>query len=478
MPTPVTLLRRRPGEAQHCCLVASVDDLLALASAVLSETHEVLQRRVIGKMRLQDEGFWGCLDSVLDELQQLERGGHAKVLDAQLFPEVLVVVELHMHLVERGTFGIIQVMPEGMHQEVQLEAETQKFPVLIGKVCEEGLAVADVAHILHGKGVEVISVDLHFDVVLFLLSVLLLLVIPLLGFAIRLALLLGGLLLIALHYPLALELLLSDGILPIRLLFVPVVQQPLPLVPLILEPGARLKVLDPLSQLLLCEPLLEVSSTSASICPGEADLVEAFFLSGDGEGCVCLPKFFLREVMRLRLPEGRLQLLLGQSDLCLSLFDGLLQSFLRFLRLLCSIFSSICNLQFLLRLLAFQNPFPSNLAGRLFLLIFEQFTLDGFLVVCRRLAHDNYGHLFEVRAVESSQRLRSLCRKEVVSHLHDHEALPQKRNHRVDEPLDAQVVQLSNAELKTWTVVAVPPKIAFRAVDATLLSPLEQRPIA
>mmetsp|Transcript_47709 Transcript_47709/g.107374 ORF Transcript_47709/g.107374 Transcript_47709/m.107374 type:complete len:272 (-) Transcript_47709:1113-1928(-) len=271
-----------------------------------------------------------------------------------------------------------------MHEEVELVPRAKQCPVLIDKIREEWLAVAEVRDILNTEDIDVFSIDLH-------------------GLGLLLAFLLLPLLLLC-EQGLSLH-----GVLPLTLPLAPLLNRLLPGSPLLLEPGAWLEVVHTLGELLVQHPLLEQLGTGCLVLPFEIDAVEALLFGRQGEAGVGLGKGLLSEVRQVHLSESELLLLVCQlnSDiffnLCILLLLLLLGFFLCLLvDLLTGLLLRRCLLGlpcfFGLLLFLLKKPLPLLLLGLLFplsqnlsLFVLHHNTLDTALELAVWLAHDHSG---------------------------------------------------------------------------------------
>mmetsp|Transcript_94877 Transcript_94877/g.164680 ORF Transcript_94877/g.164680 Transcript_94877/m.164680 type:complete len:249 (+) Transcript_94877:482-1228(+) len=99
-----------------------------------------------------------CIDAdrVLHKLQEFSKLLHTKRLQYEGLLEILLVVERKIFLLEAWTIWVIQVLVEGVYQEVDLYANARQSPILIRKLEEEWLAVTDVHDVVYGGCVDLI----------------------------------------------------------------------------------------------------------------------------------------------------------------------------------------------------------------------------------------------------------------------------------------------------------------------------------
>mmetsp|Transcript_91095 Transcript_91095/g.236162 ORF Transcript_91095/g.236162 Transcript_91095/m.236162 type:complete len:218 (+) Transcript_91095:989-1642(+) len=147
-------------QVQRCSLITSVQAELAVATVILCEPDEIIQRGVIGQLRFQDEGLGNDVNRVFDQLKKLNIGVDPKVCHIKLLPEIFVVIESQMAFMEGGALRIVDVVPVGVGQQVQLEAQAQHCPVLPSEIRIQGLSVADVVDVFNLEGVNLFCNDL------------------------------------------------------------------------------------------------------------------------------------------------------------------------------------------------------------------------------------------------------------------------------------------------------------------------------
>mmetsp|Transcript_72206 Transcript_72206/g.233629 ORF Transcript_72206/g.233629 Transcript_72206/m.233629 type:complete len:252 (-) Transcript_72206:1252-2007(-) len=145
------LLRRRLrlGELELHGLVAGVDAALALAAVLLRHLDKAGGRSILRKLSHQEGVFLCDAEGVLDEIRKVSELLHAEQLHIEGLLEVLGVVKAQVGLTEARAVRVIQILLEGLNKEVQLVAGAQKRPILVDKVREEWLTIADVGHILN-----------------------------------------------------------------------------------------------------------------------------------------------------------------------------------------------------------------------------------------------------------------------------------------------------------------------------------------
>mmetsp|Transcript_5146 Transcript_5146/g.12099 ORF Transcript_5146/g.12099 Transcript_5146/m.12099 type:complete len:220 (+) Transcript_5146:891-1550(+) len=216
---------------------------------------------------------------------------------------------------ERSPVRIVHVVAVGMHQQVHLETQAQEHPILPREICEERLTIACVADVLNKENIKILGLRFLlragiFDVILGFLVIGLALF-PILHHSLFLFLLFTVLLLLLLAVPL-LRLPPPVGIPPLAVLPAPLLQQPCPLGELLPEPLAWLQVLDPLSQLPLADPNLQILLARFEGLPCTLDLVKALILGGQCETAEVLAELLLREILDQRLAEPEPLLLLRQ----------------------------------------------------------------------------------------------------------------------------------------------------------------------
>mmetsp|Transcript_74008 Transcript_74008/g.229559 ORF Transcript_74008/g.229559 Transcript_74008/m.229559 type:complete len:327 (+) Transcript_74008:594-1574(+) len=222
------LLHGHGRELELGRLVARVDALLPLPAVLLLLLDEGGQGLgLLRELRGEDLLLGVDLHDLLHELHDLLGRLLAEEPWVELLPEVPAVVEEEVALVDAYALRVLHILLEGRLQAVELEAQGQQGPVLEGEAAEEGLAAADVAHVLHGEDVHVRGPHL----------LVLHLVLLLLALGSRLGLLLRRLLPLGLGEVPLLGLPLLHGLRELR--------------DLLLEPLPRLQVLDARGDLLL-----------------------------------------------------------------------------------------------------------------------------------------------------------------------------------------------------------------------------------
>mmetsp|Transcript_110183 Transcript_110183/g.311550 ORF Transcript_110183/g.311550 Transcript_110183/m.311550 type:complete len:311 (+) Transcript_110183:1142-2074(+) len=274
----------------------------------------------------------------------------------------------------------------------------------------------------------------------------------------------------------------------------PLLEQPAPLFPLAPEPVSWLQVLDPLRQLALGDPALQVLAARVDRLPRRPDLVEALLLGWDREAAKGLRKVLLQNVLHDWRSEPLLLLALGQFGSVRRLFRGLLNVLLLLLLLLAILLVPVVGTILhprlavaVLRVVAVPlvrgapppvrgAPTPGLLRGPLPPLL-EELRAHRSLEVFGRLAHDNHGHSLEVRLVEGLEHLRALGRHQVAADLHDHVVALDHRSHGVDHLPDRVIVQLPDAEAHVGPVVAGARGAAL-APEAALRAPFQDHAAA
>mmetsp|Transcript_11223 Transcript_11223/g.29918 ORF Transcript_11223/g.29918 Transcript_11223/m.29918 type:complete len:437 (+) Transcript_11223:678-1988(+) len=400
------------------------------------ELCEVVERRVVPKQGLQ-QLVLSILDGVFQEGDQPGHVGAAEVLDAEILFEVLVVIIAHVALVEGCALRIVQVATETVHEKVQLDAQGQQRPILEAEVRIQGFTIADVVHILDVENLNVLSIDLHWDILILLLILRTVLVLALL-----VALLLLGLLSLTLLFG---RILLFFGLLVRGLLFIPLAEHLVPLRHLLLEPTPWLDALHALRELLLGNPLFEILLALDFFLPNEFDICETLGLLGDAEFRDGGRKLLGRQVLVRRLAEPLLLLLLGEHDrhFCLAfrrllvlillvlilfghffllgrLFLAVLNVLLSGLRFPCPFRLQRLFLPELLRLLALDiEPLFLRL-----LLIFDlqQRLMHVLLESGVRFSHRHVRNCPELSGREAREEILALFGEERRPHVHDHEA--------------------------------------------------------
>mmetsp|Transcript_1388 Transcript_1388/g.4043 ORF Transcript_1388/g.4043 Transcript_1388/m.4043 type:complete len:349 (+) Transcript_1388:39-1085(+) len=237
-------LRLVAWELELSRLVPGVEAALALAAVVLRELDEVGDGGVVGERSLQEGGLLVDAEGVLDQVGQVSQLLNSEGLQSELLLEILIVVEGQVLFREARTVRIVQVLLEGMQENMELVAHREQSPILEDVVGEERAAVAEVFNILDGEDVQFFEVDFHLRI--------------LLG---RLVALLLGLLLLGLCL-LGQQGLPPAGVLPLLLQLAPLRQGLLPSRPSLLERLTRLQILHSLGQLLGENPILESLASS------------------------------------------------------------------------------------------------------------------------------------------------------------------------------------------------------------------------
>mmetsp|Transcript_57742 Transcript_57742/g.103732 ORF Transcript_57742/g.103732 Transcript_57742/m.103732 type:complete len:360 (-) Transcript_57742:230-1309(-) len=213
------------------------------------------------------------------------------------------------------TIRIIQVLLEGVQQQVELVAGAQQNPILVGKICEQCVAIANVHDVLYSEDIQIFDVQLLNGLSLgfqLCIQCLRTLLIPSFNesFLVLLALLLSCFCLLGLgSFAACWVLVVCMSLAPLR-------QSLLPYGILLLEASSRLQILGSLRQLLLHDPVLQQLGAVGLFRPSEADLVKAFSLGRQSEASIRLGELFLSQVEQLRLPEALLLLLLCQLNWC------------------------------------------------------------------------------------------------------------------------------------------------------------------
>mmetsp|Transcript_107161 Transcript_107161/g.268586 ORF Transcript_107161/g.268586 Transcript_107161/m.268586 type:complete len:516 (+) Transcript_107161:1012-2559(+) len=450
-------------QVQRCSLITSVQAELAVATVILCEPDEIIQRGVIGQLRFQDEGLGNDVNRVFDQLKKLNIGVDPKVCHIKLLPEIFVVIESQMAFMEGGALRIVDVVPVGVGQQVQLEAQAQHCPVLPSEIRIQGLSVADVVDVFNLEGVNLFCNDLLLLLLILLLVVLLLLNIGAL-FSLLLALIITILLLLILgisllalcldvglllllvvqllflliillflflDLPLLRNSLRPDRVTAFTLLAAPVLKQLAPLVVLLVEAAAGLQVLHPLRQLPFRDPSLQIVSGFFGVLPSVAHLIEALGCLRNREACKGSTKVGLGKVLHGLLREPIGLLLLCQLHGILCFLHNFLDVFLGLLLLDVLLFAVFILIVLLLLFLLLGNPplffplsglnllLPSRLTANLFLFLIQQLLVGLGFEVCRWLTHDYNSNLLERLTVEIGKGLLSLLGNQVISNLHD-----------------------------------------------------------
>mmetsp|Transcript_74141 Transcript_74141/g.206077 ORF Transcript_74141/g.206077 Transcript_74141/m.206077 type:complete len:277 (-) Transcript_74141:1360-2190(-) len=217
--------------------------------------------------------------------------------------------------VDADAVWVVHVAAEGMHQEVQLEAQRHHRPVLEREFREERPSPTDVQNILDPEDVELVELSLGL---------------------VRLLLPHRSLIWRRLHAILLgcrqLSLLLQKGFV-LRLAAVPGLQAFLPLLPPGGEPIRGSQVLDARCHLALLHPAPDAVPATIQFLPIVPDLVEAFIPLGHGElreGCA---QDVSGDIRHRIFPEQLLLFLGGERDAGRRLLDNLLFLLLLLLRL-------------------------------------------------------------------------------------------------------------------------------------------------
>mmetsp|Transcript_37777 Transcript_37777/g.59708 ORF Transcript_37777/g.59708 Transcript_37777/m.59708 type:complete len:379 (-) Transcript_37777:1213-2349(-) len=371
---------------------------------LLGHLHKILQWCILRLFCLQEAVGGVHADAVADHIQEIFKLLQTELAEIPGLLEVLGVVVTQVLLSKTGSVWVVEVLLEGIQQQVQLVTGRQQGPVFVLELLKERHAIAQIQDILDAHDVEVFEVDLHGcglllggffkrlgGVFVARLQQLLLLFLQLLLFRLGLF---------------GLRRLSLVGIAVFRLRLAPLLQGLLPLGIGFLEFGSRLQVLGALRQLLLQDPGFQESAAGVLGLPGIADLVEAFLLAGQREGSIALGQFTFAEVGELRGAVQQGLLLFGQVDLrgflhlhvlCLrffflgffSLFGILaLLGILGLLRLLGSEFQQPLTLVFFL----FLRPFKFSLSS----LLSKHHRLNPLLVCFGRCTHDHHGLAREI----------------------------------------------------------------------------------
>mmetsp|Transcript_65268 Transcript_65268/g.164526 ORF Transcript_65268/g.164526 Transcript_65268/m.164526 type:complete len:400 (+) Transcript_65268:311-1510(+) len=380
------------GKLQLCCLIACIQTALPVAPVLLCELHKVRNRGVIGEGRLQEAALLVYEQCIMDQLHEPRQVLGVVTLEAEGFLEVPIVIEAKILLRETWPVRIVQVLLEGMQEEVDLIARAQQEPIFVDKVGKQRLAVANITDILDCKYIQLFDIDLW----ILLLR--------------RLVALLFRLLLLRLR-PLGQQGLALVGVLPIGGQLTPLLQALLPLGPRLLERIAWFEVFHTLRQLLRKDPVLEHFGGLALGLPMETNIIEALLFRGQREACVRLRQHAVCNVRAGKLPVAQRLLLVREfhNDLfALRFLLGLLLLFLG-LFLLSRVFLAIpLPLRSLARLIRLLPLFLNQalalllgglflpLRGSLFLLIRKDELLDLSLVLCGRLTHNHSSNFLEV----------------------------------------------------------------------------------
>mmetsp|Transcript_173184 Transcript_173184/g.555403 ORF Transcript_173184/g.555403 Transcript_173184/m.555403 type:complete len:664 (+) Transcript_173184:23-2014(+) len=527
------------NELQLRALVARVDAALALAARLLSELHEdIVGLQVVSDLRLNH--LANLCDCVLHHVQQVLDLLLAEVPWDERFLEILRVVEAEVLWREGRSVLVIAIVLEGVAQQVQLKAETQKGPILICEVEEERFAVGDVIDILDTKDIDFLPFELLLEG---LHGLGLCLLVVLLGLAILLLPLCGRLLL----QPRFLRGLRNrcafcreesrtlGGVLELHVLGMPALQILLPFLQLLAEVVRGLQILDPSRNLALQRPLSKVGLALSSVLPLVIQLIEALVLVRKGEGGKGGGHCGRNNVRdRSGLSEPIVLLIIGQHHL-----RGLLLSFLRLLDfhllvrnlvllhfgLSCwlgglfssgalalaflhlDILSCLQTLRRILRslrgLLLCQLPDPLGpllrnlelplllpellLAGLLHLPCFEGGHCCGMLVLQGLLhgvdlelvigiADHDPGDLAEVRHAEVLDHVGAVLLGQVALDLHDDHGTALRGRGDGQQALHAAVVELGDAKVHVRPVVR--RAVVLGPPQATPHGPIEKLPIA
>mmetsp|Transcript_6362 Transcript_6362/g.14956 ORF Transcript_6362/g.14956 Transcript_6362/m.14956 type:complete len:471 (+) Transcript_6362:410-1822(+) len=412
---------------------------------------------------------------------------------------------------------------------MQLEAQSDEHPVLIAKVREEGLAAANVAHILHGEGIQRLCIHFHLLLLIrFLLLLLLLILLLSFLFGLLLFLLLVFLLIcstLLLRLLLGLVYLLplcgqpsAIGVLVLLLFSLPETQDSVPLRVLAPEPVGRLQILHPLHQLSVQDPLLEVLLALGGLVPHVQQLVAAFLLAGQAELLVGGRHLLGCQVRNFLLSEPALLLILREFHLHLHgavllldflilfflfrlffLFILLLLGFLFWLHTFFLSFSFLvlpsfavvlCRFSLLFILLTLFGSFllqlfadslsllSSRFRCSLLRLLLQHGLLNEDLVVFRRLPHDHSHHLLVAVPGKARQGTGALLCQQVVPHLGDDKVPREHGGHSPDDLANAVVLHERQSEAHLRAVIGPPPEVPSGALQATFHGPVQDGTVA
>mmetsp|Transcript_75464 Transcript_75464/g.190834 ORF Transcript_75464/g.190834 Transcript_75464/m.190834 type:complete len:250 (-) Transcript_75464:275-1024(-) len=211
--------RRRWGVARKLelrGLIASIQAALAVSPVLLYKLHEVCDRCVLTKDRLQEGGFLVHSQSVLDQLDKPSQVLGVVAFEAKSLLEIPVVIEAKVLLHEAWPICIVQILLEGVKEEVNFVARAEQEPIFVDKVGKQRFAIANITYIIDCKDVQVFHVDLWIVILRRFVALLFCL------FLLRLR-------------PLGQQGLALVGVLPIRGQLAPLLQAFLPLSPCLLE---------------------------------------------------------------------------------------------------------------------------------------------------------------------------------------------------------------------------------------------------
>mmetsp|Transcript_43122 Transcript_43122/g.100503 ORF Transcript_43122/g.100503 Transcript_43122/m.100503 type:complete len:538 (-) Transcript_43122:613-2226(-) len=442
-----------------------------------------------------------------------------------------------MGLLEARPIWVVQIMPEGVAQQVELKSKAEEHPVLERELGEERVAIPNVCDILHSEWIQRISVYFHlfrlllrrsllwlllcwlllvcFFSTFFLTSILLLFpFFPVWLF--RFLCLLIGLLFLCLLSPLLCHLHLSSSvwILGILMCLFPQIQHSVPLVEFLAEPIGRLEILHSLSHLPLQDPFLQVLFALLLFVPGVHHFVTAFLRCWQREFFIRCRHFLGRQVRDVFPSVPQLLLLVCELDMhllhglilrILVHFFGLFLLFALFfllglfvlLLLLLLItfggFSGFSVLRFFALLLFFLPPFPPLFFGLLcyglclfslhfglglLLFVLQHRLLDKRFVVRLGLSEHHPHFLREAVAGKPRQRLLPFLSQKVVLDLCNDVVPGQNCCKGFQHLVDAVVVHQRHAKVHLWMVVGGPPKVAARALEAALIRPVQDGSVA
>mmetsp|Transcript_97715 Transcript_97715/g.291844 ORF Transcript_97715/g.291844 Transcript_97715/m.291844 type:complete len:263 (-) Transcript_97715:544-1332(-) len=151
---------RRLRELELGRLLAQVDPQVAVPPALLGQHGEEAHRiQVVRDQGLQDLELAAYDHRVSDQLDELLEALHAVELQVQGLLEVLEVIKLQVVKMNADAFGVVDVPPERVRQQVQLIAQTHHGPILEVEIREERLALSNVKDVLDAKDVQL--VELH-----------------------------------------------------------------------------------------------------------------------------------------------------------------------------------------------------------------------------------------------------------------------------------------------------------------------------
>mmetsp|Transcript_1264 Transcript_1264/g.2834 ORF Transcript_1264/g.2834 Transcript_1264/m.2834 type:complete len:206 (+) Transcript_1264:584-1201(+) len=127
---------------------------------LLGHLHKVLKWCILRLFCLH-EVLLPHADGVTDHIQEIFKLLQTELAEIPGLLEVLGVVVTQVLLSKTGSVRVVEVLLEGMQQQVQLVTGGQQGPVFVLELLKKRHAIAQIRDILDAHDVQVFEIDLH-----------------------------------------------------------------------------------------------------------------------------------------------------------------------------------------------------------------------------------------------------------------------------------------------------------------------------